>query len=62
MIEESKAFCKKIKEENLLADISYWFQEMDKSKFFEQSQGLKKAVLSEVCTIVFQPIKDIVNK
>jgi len=35
---------------------------MDKSKFFEQSQGLKKAMLSEVCTIVFQPIKDIVNK
>lgn len=35
---------------------------MDASGFFEQSLGFKKAILSEVCTIAFQPIKDIVNK
>lgn len=35
---------------------------MEKNNLFDQSLGLKKVVLSEICSLVFQPVKDIVNK
>jgi len=44
-----------------MEDIEFWIQSMDKSLFFEQSLGLKKQMMSEICSVVFQPIKSNIN-
>ena len=59
ILQESVAYLENyiLQRQRIMEDIEFWIDSMDKSQFFEQSLGLKKQMLSEICSVVFQPIK-----